>query len=238
MMKFQSKALYFKVYGDYALWSDVSSKGGGEKFSYSVPTRQGLHGIADSLYFKPTLVNVIDEVKVINPIQTDTKGIRAMVGKGKADLNYFTYLSDPCYYVKYHFEWNDKREDLDYDRNQRKHEAIAERSIKKGGRRDVFLGTRECVAYVEAVSENEYGDVESFYDNQTLSFGMMFHSFKYPTSPDKPLIACFTNTVMKNGIIQFKSQDECEVQNELSVYDFKYPKRIKPAEEEYDELDK
>lgn len=236
-MEFKSKSLYFKVYGDYALWTDISSKGGGEKYTYSVPTRQGLHGIADSLYFKPTFLNVIDEVKVINPIQTDTKGIRAMVGKGKADLNYVTYLSDPCYYVKYHFEWNDNRPDLDYDRNQKKHEAIAERSIKKGGRRDVFLGTRECVAYVEEVTEDEYEAVKSFYENQTLSFGITFHSFKYPVSPEQPLIACFTNTVMEDGVIVFKDQDECEVQNELSAYDFKYPKQIKSVEEEFNELD-
>lgn len=236
-MKFKSKPLYFKVYGDYAIWTDVSTKGGGEKSTYSVPTRQGLHGIADSLYFKPTFVNVIDEVKVINPIQTDTKGIRAMVGKGRADLNYVTYLSNPCYYVKYHFEWNDNRPDLDYDRNQKKHEAIAERSIKKGGRRDVFLGTRECVAYVEGVAENEYDEVQSFYKDQTLSFGIIFHSFKYPVSEKEPLIACFANTVMRDGVISFKNQDECEVQNELSAYDFKYPKKIKSVEEEFDELD-
>ena len=79
--------------------------------------------------------------------------------------------------------------------------------------------------------------MESFYKNQTLSFGVTFHSFKYPASPGEPLIACFTNTVMEDGVITFKNQDECEVKNELSTYEFKYPKKIKSVEDEFDELE-
>ncbi|MFD2829995.1 type I-C CRISPR-associated protein Cas5c [Corticicoccus populi] len=236
-MSFKSKDLYFKIHGDYALWTSPESKGGGEKFTYSVPTRQGLTGIVDSIYYKPTFKNIVDEVKVINLIQTDTKGIRAMVGKGKADLNYVTYLADVCYYVKYHFEWNENRTDLEYDRNQRKHEAIAERAIKKGGRRDTFLGTRECLAFVEAVTEEEYTQVESCHAGQTLNFGIMFHSFEYPDTPGNPLFAYYTNTIMADGIIKFKRQNDCGIKNELSNYEFKYPKQIKSVEEEYKEME-
>lgn len=236
-MGFQSKTFYFKLTGDYALWTAPETKGGGERFTYSVPTRQALHGIADSIYFKPTFKNVIEEVKVINEIHTETKGVRAMVGRGKADLNYVTYLKEPYYLVKYHFEWNDDRPDLDYDRNVKKHEAILERSLKKGGRRDIFLGTRECVGYVEYITEEEYEKTPSYYDNQTQSFGIMFHSFKYPAKPDYPLKSLFTNTMMENGVIKFKSQDECEIENTLSQYDFKYPKIIKSVEDEVEEFD-
>ncbi|UTH14643.1 type I-C CRISPR-associated protein Cas5c [Macrococcus equipercicus] len=236
-MEFQSKPFYFRVKGDYALWTSVESKGGGERFTYSVPTRQGLHGIADAIYFKPTFTNVIDEVKVINPIMTETKGIRAMVGKGGADLNYVTYLEDVEYLVKFHFIWNKNRTDLTYDRNEKKHEAIMERALLKGGRRDTFLGTRECVAYVELIDEDVYLHSESFYHNQNISFGIMFHSFSYPSTPGEPLESYFSHTVMNDGIIKYKKQEDCEFKNKLSNYSIKPPKEIKSADEELKEYD-
>ncbi|TDM04007.1 type I-C CRISPR-associated protein Cas5c [Macrococcus carouselicus] len=237
-MSFQSKSFYFKVSGDYALWTSVESKGGGERFSYSVPTRQGLHGIVDAIYFKPTFTNIVEEVKVMKPILTDTKGVRAMVGKGKADLNYVTYLEDVEYLVKYHFIWNVNREDLSYDRNARKHEAIMERSILKGGRRDIFLGTRECLAHVEAITEEMYEEAESYYSNQTISLGIMFHSFKFPSVTAGRLESYFANTIMKNGVIKFKTQEECEFKNELSSYIVKTPKEIKDVATELMEYER
>src|SRR5699024_6965786 len=236
-MTFRSKTFYFKLQGDYALWTAPETKGGGERFTYSVPTRQALHGIADSIYFKINLKKVIEEVKVINENHTETKGIRALVGKGKADLNYVTYLSNPLYLVKYHFEWNEQRPDLEYDRNSRKHEAILERSLKKGGRRDIFLGTRECVGYIDFITEEEYEETPSYYNGQTQSFGIMFHSFKYPIKSGEPLKSLFANTVMEDGIVKFKSQKECEIVNTLSEYNFKYPKHIKSAEDELEDFE-
>lgn len=236
-MTFKSKCFYFKLQGDYALWTAPETKGGGERFTYSVPTMQALHGIADSIYFKPTFKNVIDKVKVVKEIQTETKGVRAMVGKGGADLNYVTYLKGPVYLVQYHFEWNDARMDLEYDRNYRKHEAILERSLKKGGRRDIFLGTRECVGYVDLISEDEFENTSSYYDGQTQTFGIMFHSYKYPKNSGQPLKSLFTNTKMVDGIIRFKSQDKCEIENTLSNYNFKYPKVIKPADDEINDYE-
>lgn len=235
-MSFKSKTFYFKLQGDYALWTAPETKGGGERFTYSVPTRQALQGVADAIYFKPTFKNVIEEVKVVNEIHTETKGVRALVGKGRADLNYVTYLSKPLYLVKYHFEWNDQRPDLDYDRNVKKHEAILERSLKKGGRRDIFLGTRECLGYVDFITEEEYKNTPSYYSGQTRSFGMMFHSFKYPQESGDALKSLFANTFMVDGIIQFKNQEECEIENTLSEYTFKPPKTIQSVEDEFKKM--
>jgi CRISPR-associated protein Cas5d len=235
-MSFKSKDFYFKLQGDYALWTAPESKGGGEKFTYSIPTLQALTGIADSIYFKPTFKNIIDEVKVINEIRTETKGVRALVNKGtKTDLNYITYLTDPVYLIKFHFEWNDDRLDLKYDRNHRKHEAIMERSLKKGGRRDIFLGTRECIGYVDLITEDEYLNTKSNYKDDVLNFGIMFHSFKYPVKSGEPLKSLFTNTTMIKGVIDFKPQEECEIENILSDYTFKYPKVIKSVDNEFRE---
>ena len=108
-----------------------------------------------------------------------------------------------------------------------------ERSIKKGGRRDVFLGTRECLGLVDEISQNEYEEAKSYYGGQTIDFGIMFHSFAYPTNKQTPLRSYFTQTVMKDGTIHFKKQSNCEIMNTLSSYAFKTPGQIKSVDEEY-----
>lgn len=60
-----SKYFYGKIYGDKALITTPESKSGGEKISYNVPTREMLRGILDANYFKPTIVNVVDEIRII-----------------------------------------------------------------------------------------------------------------------------------------------------------------------------
>ena len=59
---FQSDPFYLKVFGEYALFTDPMSKGGGEKFTYQVPTYQALKGIVEASYWKPSIYYVIDEV--------------------------------------------------------------------------------------------------------------------------------------------------------------------------------
>ena len=66
----------FVVSGKNALFSDVLTRPGGEKCSYPIPTYEALKGIMNSVYFKPTLVWVIDAVRVMNPIRTIRKGMR------------------------------------------------------------------------------------------------------------------------------------------------------------------
>ena len=154
--KFLSTPFYYRLFGDYALFTDPVTKGGGEKFTYQIPTYQALKGITEQIYWKPTLQYYIDAVKVMKPIQTETKGILAPLKKGGKDLNYYTYLKDVEYLVKVHFEWNGLRKELENDRNEKKHEQIFLRSLERGGRRDIFLGTRECIGYVEGIKEVEF----------------------------------------------------------------------------------
>lgn len=239
--EFKSKYFYYKVFGDYALFTDPLTKGVGEKFSYSVPTYQAIKGLTENLYWKPTIIIVIDEIKVMRPIRTQSTGVRLLIGSGKensADRSYYTYLKNVEYLVKFHFEWNLERDDLKQDRNVKKHEEILERTLEKGGRRDVFLGTRECVAYVESLSEPAYNSANGFYKNQTMNFGMMFHSFNYPTETKTKnydhLEANFTGIVMQNGIISFPRPEECAVTNVLSKYQGTVvsSETIKPVEDE------
>lgn len=194
----------FVVWGKYALFSDPITRVGGEKFSYPIPTYQALKGILESVYWKPTLIWYIDEVRVMNKIQTQSKGIRPIkyVASGN-DLAYYTYLRDVCYQVRAHFDWNMNRPELAYDRNEHKHHNIAKRMIERGGRRDIFLGTRECQGYVKPCV---FGEGSGFYDNYgELSFGPMVHGFDYPdeTGKDMMSIRLWKNAVMRNGIVSF-----------------------------------
>lgn len=232
---YRSRNFYMRVRGDLALFTNPATKGGGERSSYPIPTRQALQGIVDAVYHKPTITNIITEVKVINQIQTELHGVRALLANYGADLSYVSYLSDVEYLVKFHFIWNENRPDLIQDRLPNKHEAIMARSIKKGGRRDVFLGTRECLGLVDEISQEEYETAESYYDNQSIDLGIMFHSFAYPKDKSQPLQSFFTKTVMENGIVKFKEQADCEIVNQLSSYAFKTAGPIKSVDEEFDQ---
>lgn len=205
----------FKVSGRYALFSDPINRIGGEKFSYQVPTYQALKGILESVYWKPTIVWIIDKVRVMNLIKTQSQGIRPINYNGGNTLSIYTYLTNVEYQVRAHFEWNYNRPNLEKDRNENKHYLIAQRMIKCGGRRDIFLGTRECQGYVEPC---KFGEGEGAYDNYgELSLGLMFHGFDYPdeTGQDK-LTARLWTPVMNNGYIKFLRPEECTIKRELS----------------------
>ncbi len=203
----------FQVSGKYALFSDPITRVGGEKCSYMVPTYEALKGILQSVYWKPTLIWVIDEVRMMNPIQTETKAIRPLVYDGGNDLSYYTYLKDVRYQVRAHFVWNENRTEFVHDRNEHKHHNIAKRMIERGGRRDVFLGTRECQGYVEPCM---FGEGEGYYDNMPgeLAFGFMYHGITYADEAvleeDRGLMTVrFWYPVMKEGIITFIHPEEC-----------------------------
>ena len=200
----------FEVYSKYALFSDPITRVGGEKFSYQVPTYQALKGIIESVYWKPTFIWEIDAVRVMNKIQTEGKGIRPIKMSGGNELAYYTYLKDVRYQVLAHFVWNENRSGLEKDRNENKHHSIAKRSIEKGGRRDIFLGTRECQGYVIPC---EIGSGDSYYDDYgELNLGFMFHGIDYPdenipVSDEEretgDFNVRFCNYIMNNGIIIF-----------------------------------
>lgn len=206
----------FKISGRYALFSDPINRVGGEKISYQVPTYQALKGILESVYWKPTLIWIIDEVRVMNLIKTQSQGIRPVNYSGGNTLSIYTYLTNVEYQVRAHFEWNLQRPNLEQDRNENKHYIIANRMIKCGGRRDVFLGTRECQGYVEPC---RFGEGEGAYDHYgTLSFGLMFHGFDYPDETGRgKLVARLWKAEMKDGYLKFIRPEECSVKRELSA---------------------
>lgn len=202
-------SIEFKVYGDYALFTDPLTKLGGEKMSYQIPTYQAIKGIVESIYWKPTIVMVVDAIRIMKPIKMESKGMRPIEYSGGNSLAHYTYLRDVCYHVRAHFEFNPHRSDLAFDQNEGKHYAILKRSLEAGGRRDIFLGTRECQAYVEPI---EFDQGEGFYDGVDLHFGTMVHGFNYPDETGvNELAVRLWHPVMKDGVITFTRPEDCSL---------------------------
>lgn len=204
----------FKVWGRHALFTDPVTRIGGEKCSYHVPTYEALKGVAKSIYWKPTFIWVIDAVRVIKPIRTQTKGTKPLEYGGGNTLAIYTFLSDVEYQVRAHFEWNPHHPDLAQDRNEGKHFAVAQRMLERGGRQDIFLGTRDCQGYVEPC---EFGSGTGANDAiDRLDYGLTFHGFDYPDETGEPLFrARFWRPVMEHGVIHFPRPDQCDIRKDI-----------------------
>ena len=214
----------FLVVGDYGLFCDPIMRVGGEKCTYQIPTYEALKGVLHSVYWKPTLIWYIDAVRVMNPIQMESKGIRPIKYFGGNDLSYYTYLKHCSYQVRAHFEWNENRPELAQDRNENKHHEIAKRMIRKGGRRDIFLGARECQGYVEPCV---FGEGKGAYDDiSELGFGLMYHGITYADeacSDDAKgkMTVNLWYPIMKNGVIEFVRPEDCPVHKPIRDMEIK-----------------
>jgi len=212
-MEIKRNAVEFLLSGDRALFSDPVTRVGGEKTSYYVPTYEALKGILASVYWKPTIIWIIDGVRVMNMIQTISEGIRTKNYNGGNDLSIYTYLKDVRYQVRAHFIWNENRPELAADRNENKHHNIARRMIERGGRRDIFLGTRECQGTVEPCV---FGEDSGIYDPvDELNLGYMFHGFTYADEAVRDaekghMSVRFHHVVMKKGVIEFPNPEEIQ----------------------------
>jgi CRISPR-associated protein Cas5d len=215
-------SIEFRLWGRYALFTDPLTKIGGEKCSYHLPTYEALKGVCKSIYWKPTITWVIDAVRVTRRIRTQTKGTKPLnyggiypsekiPGKKQEnfnDLAIYTFLSNVEYQVRAHFKWNDHHETLEKDRIDGKHFAIAKRMLERGGRQDIFLGTRDCQGFVEPCV---FGEGEGAYDeDDEIGYGLMFHGFDYPdeTGTDE-LYARFWYPTLKKGVLTFDRPEKC-----------------------------
>lgn len=239
----QRNSIEFRLWGRYALFTDPLTRIGGEKCSYHIPTYEALKGVAKSIYWKPTLIWVIDEVRVMKRIRTQTKGTKPQEFSGGNTLAIYTFLANVEYQVRAHFEWNMHRPELAADRIEGKHYDIAKRMLERGGRQDIFLGTRDCQGYVAPC---EFGSGVSDLDaDGELGFGMMFHSFDYPdeTGPDadgkNKLYTRSWQPTMDNGVIRFDRPEDCRVRRfvrEMGPKAFGIGQNQHPVEDENTDL--
>lgn len=232
-------SIQFKVWGRYALFTDPITRIGGEKCSYHIPTYEAIKGIVKSIYWKPTLIWYIDKVRVMNVIRTQTKGTKPLKQGGGNDLAIYTYLVDVEYQVLAHFEWNVHRPELAKDRIDGKHYQIATRMLERGGRQDIFLGTRECQGYAEPCI---FGEGSGYYDQiDETGYGLMFHSFDYPDETGKnELLTNLWRPVMKYGVIEFPRPDEPSLTRkmvrQMTAKKFGEGDNFKSVESEYEEM--
>lgn len=210
---FNEKHAEYEVAGEMALFADPLISAGGEKTTYSVPTYEALKGITKSIYWKPTFIWIIDKVRVINRIRTETIGTRLprINGDGQ-DLANYTYLADVKYQVSAHLEWNTNRPEYAQDRDYKKHYGIFAKSLLRGGRMPIFLGKSECVADAAPCT---FGEGAGEYDHSgTVNFGYMYHGITYPDEAyseetQGKLTLDYAPVVMRDGVITFKKTSEC-----------------------------
>ncbi len=231
--------IIFKLKGRHALFTDPLTRIGGEKCSYHIPTYESLKGVVKSIYWKPTIVWIIDRVRVVHPFRTQTKGMKPLNFSGGNSLSIYTYLADVEYRVEAHFEWNFHRPELEPDRIEGKHFEITRRCLERGGRQDIFLGTRDCQGYVEPC---DFDSGEGAYDSlDELGFGLMFHGFDYPDETGmKELRARFWYPVMRGGIIEFPRPEDCRIIKSvrpMTAKPFKEGRNLLGVQEEWHELD-
>lgn len=244
MNDYRHKGIAFKVWARHALFTDPLTRVGGEKCSYHLPTYEALKGIAKSIYWKPTFIWVVDEVRVMKRIRTQTKGTKPLKFHAAGnDLAIYTFLADVEYQVRAHFEWNMHRPELADDRNPGKHFAVAQRTLERGGRQDIFLGTRDCQGYVEPC---EFGAGPGDYDGtDEVAYGLMFHGFDYPDetgrneSREGELQARFWRPTMKDGNIHFPRPEDCTIRKfvrAMSAKQFVKDKNLRGVEADATEL--
>ena len=208
------------------MFTDPLTRVGGEKCSYHLPTYEALKGIAKSIYWKPTFIWYIDQVRVMKRIRTQTKGVKPLDYGGGNTLAIYTYLTgDPDsetteqrveYQVRAHFEWNKHRPELECDRKDGKHFEIAKRSLERGGRQDIFLGTRECQGYVEPCQFGS-GEGECDHDGE-LQYGFIFHSFDYrDETGENKLASNFWRPKLVNGVLSFPRPDQIPFEHKKEI---------------------
>lgn len=227
-------SISFRLWGRYALFTDPVTKTGGEKCSYHVPTYEAIKGVLKSIYWKPTIIWYVDKVRVMKQLKTQTKGTKPLSWSGGNSLAIYTFLHEVEYQVKAHFEWNEHRSELAGDRIDGKHYSIAKRMLEKGGRQDIFLGVRDCQAYVEPCN---FGEGESYYDNvPELAFGLMFHGFDYPDETgSNELNSRFWHAVMRKGILEYPRPEGCTTRRfvrEMSAKKFTLEDNVLPVAKE------
>jgi len=239
MNSLPKNSIEFRLWGRYALFTDPLTKIGGEKCSYHLPTYEALKGVCKSIYWKPTFIWVVDQARVMKRIRTQTKGTKPLEFSGGNTLAIYTFLSSVEYQVRAHFEWNKCHKELEKDRIDGKHYAIAKRVLERGGRQDIFLGTRDCQGYVEPCV---FGEGTGAYDSDgEIGYSLMFHGFDYPDEiGGNDLYARFWNPVLRKGILDFERPEDCPPERRKFVREM-FPKsfgteNVKSVEIEAEEL--
>lgn len=224
-MKGQSPPVVFSLRAERALFTRPELRV--ERFTYPVPTFGALAGVLRSIYAKPSFYWVPRRVLILKPIRyqnilvNEVKDTiitkRPFVAPERRMQKMQTYLYDLHYIVESHFDWSGKHTE---DEDMVKHMCIFDRSLEAGGRRDVYLGTRECNAVVEPMNTDirRYPARERFdrfadewhrtHHGFNLNVGIMFHSWEWGTGKDGTDTPMFFGAQVKQSELQYPHPDD------------------------------
>ena len=213
-----SYGIKLRVWGDYACFTRPEMKA--ERVSYDVITPSAARGILEAIYWKPSIVWVVDKLHVLKPIKfanirRNEVGCKLAVGNVKkamkgntASLSIFIenvrqqraamVLRDVEYIVEAHFEVIGKE-----DTNSAKHVEMFKRRAEKGQCfHQPYLGCKEFPANFELLE----GEIPSspLHGEQNLDWMLHDIDFKNDCQPR------FFRARMKDGIVEvppFKSEE-------------------------------
>lgn len=202
----RSNTIEFEITGRSAMFADPISR----TRSLPVPTYEAIKGILREIYWKPTFIWIVDEVRVMNCIFLEKYSI---MNHGHPVVQ--ERLRNVKYQVRAHFIWNENRPEFSADRNEDKHFRIALRCLAKGGRFAAYLGTADCPCVVRSA---RFGSGESHYDHSgRIDFGTMYHGMTYPDEgwDSKTRSGVYRRSwhcVMDNGVLQFMPPELCRAE--------------------------
>lgn len=190
----------FKVIieADYALFTRPEQKV--ERASYDVPTPSALEGVLKSVYWKPAIRYVIDNIVVFNQIKyanirRNEVKYKASMARVKAQMKgddspeifasedrsqrSSMMLTDVKYGVEFHFELTGLKADRE-DEGEEKHFNIIKRRLEKGQCfKAPYLGTRECgIKSIALVEEFDLSTVAPELKGD-IDLGLMLYGMKF-----------------------------------------------------------
>lgn len=201
----------FEVWGDYACFTRPELKV--ERVSYDFITPSAARGIIESVFWKPEIKYIIDEIKVINPIKFDNirrNEISSKQSKNKKSISIIedrtqraaTILKDVHYIITAHFEMTGKatKEDATPD----KYINIINRRLRKGQCFNTpYLGTREFSCSKFKIIENN--EVESEAIDITQDFGLMLYDMDFDLTDGYLATPTFFRAIMRSGVIDLRN---------------------------------
>lgn len=203
-----------------------------ERFTYAVPTFGALAGVLRSIYAKPVFYWVPTKVLILKPIRYQNIQVnevkdavitqRPFIASKRRVQKMQTYLYDVHYVVEAHFEWSGKEPE---DENLGKHLDIFRRSLEAGGRRDVYLGLRECTAIVRPIDDkfNQFKARDRFnavvaeqhdvwkhmgQTGLTMSIGLMFYGWEWGSAEAGTDTPVFFHAKVENGVLEYPHPDD------------------------------
>jgi CRISPR-associated protein Cas5d len=213
-----SYGITLRIWGDYACFTRPEMKV--ERVSYDLITPSAARGILEAIYWKPSIIWVIDKLHVLKPIKfvnlrRNEVGCNLPLGNIKAamrgesdDLSIFVederqqraamVLKDVEYVIEAHFEVIGEE-----DSNSAKHIEMFRRRAEKGQcYHQPYLGCKEFPAHFALTNgrmpESAVGDRD---------FGWMLHDIDY----EHDFTPRFFKAAMKNGVVEVPKFESEEV---------------------------